>query len=260
MKRLKHIALELGILLYLSVILFFVHRAHNQLVCEDIEVSIVDKSGNFFVEARDVVDIVNQKGDQGVGIPLRDINVLDLENEIEKHSSIASAEVFRCIDGKLRIHVTQRRPVVRVVNYNGKGYYIDSEAAMMPLSETYTARVPVATGNLNVPFIKGRTTDVTEDDELGRKSVLADLYTLAKMVDGDEFYSALIEQYYVDADNQFYLIPKMGPKIIEFGTLEHAEEKFFKLTAMYKSGFPLKGWSNYKKINLKFKNQVVCTK
>ena len=38
------------------------------------------------------------------------------------------------------------------------------------------------------------------------------------------------------------------------------EIKFKKLELFYKNILPTKGWNYYESVNLKFKNQIVCTK
>jgi len=48
--------------------------------------------------------------------------------------------------------------------------------------------------------------------------------------------------------------------IIEFGNAENIEVKFNKLKIFYKEGLGHHKWSNYRKINLRYKNQIVCTK
>ncbi len=261
MKRLQKYVLEAFIFIYLAFALVFVYQEHKALACTKVDVNIVDGSGNFFVDEDEIIGTVNQGRNNTAGNLMSDISIRTLEELIEKHPSIDKAEVYRSIDGRLRVDISQRTPIVRVINYNGESYYLDTKGAMMPLSDRYTARVPVVTGSLNTPYLRNYTTDVTlPDDDLGRKSVLADVYKLAKFISDDAFYSALIEQIYVDSDNMFYLVPKAGPKIIEFGSVNDAEEKFFNLMAMYHSGMSLKGWDKYKKINLKYKNQVVCTK
>ena len=42
--------------------------------------------------------------------------------------------------------------------------------------------------------------------------------------------------------------------------IDNAENKLAKLEVFYKEAMMKSGWEKYKIINLKFKNQVVCTK
>lgn len=55
------------------------------------------------------------------------------------------------------------------------------------------------------------------------------------------------------------LIPRIGSHTIIFGKAEDIDIKFRKLKAMYRV-FNKIGWNLYKSINLKFKDQVICTK
>jgi cell division protein FtsQ len=45
-----------------------------------------------------------------------------------------------------------------------------------------------------------------------------------------------------------------------FGTGDDIEIKFEKLMLFYKEGLSRVGWDKYSTINLKYKNQIVCTK
>jgi len=70
----------------------------------------------------------------------------------------------------------------------------------------------------------------------------------------------MIEQLYINKKSEFELIPKIGNHTILFGDIKEMKDKFEKLIAFYKQGISKSGWNKYKTINLKFKNQVVCTK
>jgi cell division protein FtsQ len=260
MKRFKKILLETLILLYLAVVLTLVGIERSGLICTDLSVSVIDGTGGLFVEGADIKSIINKKEGQGAGSRLAGIKIGMLEAEIAKHPFVEKAEVYRTVKGSLQIDIWQRRPIIRVVNYNGESYYIDSNAAMMPLSDKYAARVPVATGSLDVPFSRRRLPVTGANDELGRTTVLADLYKLASYIDSHELYSPMIEQIHVYASHEFDLVPKVGPKIINFGKAERIEDKFFMLSAFYRHAPKFRNWAEYKSVNVKFKNQIVCTK
>jgi cell division protein FtsQ len=70
----------------------------------------------------------------------------------------------------------------------------------------------------------------------------------------------MFEQIYVGDDFEIELIPKVGNHKILIGNIENLDDKFSRLLLFYKQGLMRKGWENYSVINLKFKNQVVCTK
>ncbi|MEG2370780.1 MAG: hypothetical protein RSB23_06420 [Alistipes sp.] len=59
------------------------------------------------------------------------------------------------------------------------------------------------------------------------------------------------------------LIPRSGNHAILFGEIENAEAvqcKFDKLLHFYRNGFNKFGWEEYRTINVKYKDQVVCKK
>jgi len=64
----------------------------------------------------------------------------------------------------------------------------------------------------------------------------------------------------VNSKYEFELIPRVGSQIIELGDAENLDEKFANLKLLYLDGFNKIGWNTYKRISLKYKNQVVCTK
>jgi cell division protein FtsQ len=121
----------------------------------------------------------------------------------------------------------------------------------------------VANGYITEPFRIGQTLNIFEirHDSLPRaQRTIYDVYTLARFISGDSFWKAQIEQIYVNNQFEIELIPRVGSHIIEIGTAENIEEKFENLKLLYLEGFNKIGWNQYERINLKYKNQVVCTK
>ncbi|MEP7169164.1 MAG: cell division protein FtsQ, partial [Bacteroidota bacterium] len=76
----------------------------------------------------------------------------------------------------------------------------------------------------------------------------------------DAFWNAQVEQIYVTEQSEIELIPRVGNHRIILGDASQLDEKFNKLMIFYKQGLNNTGWNNYNTINLKFTNQVVCTK
>ena len=87
-----------------------------------------------------------------------------------------------------------------------------------------------------------------------------ELYQLGVFIYDSDFWRAQIEQIYLTQSGEFQLIPRVGAHIIEFGDISNYKDKFSKLNALYKHGLKNEGWNTYVKINLKYKDQVVCTK
>ena len=178
-----------------------------------------------------------------------------MENLLNAIPSIKSAEIFKTIDGALNIDVVQRKPILRIFYRNRQNYYIDSEGAIIPLSDKYTSRVLVANGFINEPFKPKTAINIKETGEEG---IIMELFQLADFISKHKFWHAQIQQIYVDKYGEYELIPRVGTHIIYFGKFDGYKEKFNKLYAIYEKGFSREGWNKYKTINLKYEGQVVC--
>lgn len=261
-KNIKEIFIWLSITAYLVIALSFVSEKESQIPCSSVDVAIIDNSHNHFIEEDDVISMIYNKGGKLLGYPIDSINLNNLENLINKNPSIKSSEVYRTINGVLKINIEQRTPIVRIINFNNESYYIDEQGALMPLSRNYTARVLVANGDINEPYQLNYSTDIitsSKSDELKRHCVLCDIYKLARFMYNDKFWRSQIEQIYVN-NGEYELIPRVGSQIILFGGIENFSKKFIKLKALYRQGFVNVGWNKYKSINLKYNNQIICTK
>ena len=63
-----------------------------------------------------------------------------------------------------------------------------------------------------------------------------------------------------DEKNEIVLYPRVGDHKIILGVAGDFKNKFEKLKVFYRQGLGKVGWDRYSMINLKYHNQVVCTK
>ncbi len=262
MRKLKILSLWLGIVAYLFFVLSFISDKYKEQVCEKINVNIVDSLTNRFVTSDDVLDILLENEINILGYPIKKINTRELENLLEAESFIKNAELYKTVNGVLNVDIKQRRPILRIINRLGNSYYLDKEGSILPVSEKFTSRVLVANGYISEPFIENSTGSIFEADvPPGRRnSVIYELYELASFIDNSDLWTAQIVQIYVNSTYEFEIIPRVGAHVIYFGDASDYETKFRKLEALYLYGLNNKGWNNYEIINLKYKNQIVCTK
>ena len=133
----------------------------------------------------------------------------------------------------------------------------------MPLSEKFTARVPVANGYIfdKEAEKKVRTYfDPNAADTTITKTHIEQLFHIITYTNQNTFWNSSIEQLYVNADGDIEMIPRVGNHTVILGNDNFLEEKFKKLLVFYHEGLNKKGWDKYSSINLKYKDQVVCTK
>jgi cell division protein FtsQ len=93
-----------------------------------------------------------------------------------------------------------------------------------------------------------------------KRSSLRDAYQLVQFISRDRFWSAQIDQIYIDEDDEIDIIPRMGRHLIHLGSIDNYEGKLKNLKAFYDQVLPETGWSRYNFINLEFSDQIVCKK
>ena len=168
------------------------------------------------------------------------IDLYDLENNVSKNPYVAKADVFLTVDGKLISVVKQREPIARILG-DGEAYYIDKQGVKMPLSTNYSSRVLLVSG-------------IYDQEEI------TVLLKFIKAIKKDDFLHKEIVAIKKSAENEFQLSVRSGDYKIDFGKLTKIDLKFKKLKAFYNTTFEDKTIQNYKTINVKYHNQVVCTK
>jgi len=141
----------------------------------------------------------------------------------------------------LIVSVLQRTPVFRVVGKSGS-FYVDSLGKKIEMTPERTEKMIIVTG-----FLKN-SADIEK------------ILPFIMYINKDDFWKSQIQQIYRSENGEIKIIPLIGNQIIEFGDVENYRRKLRNLKALYEQGFSKTGWQKYSKINLKFKDQIVCTK
>lgn len=242
-----------GMLGGLVFALAFVNKQEQELTCKKVNVSVYPLDVRFFNRQR-VLEVLRHSIGQNrklIGLPMKEIDIAKFERELTKQIHIEKAHVFMDMHGELNIKVTQRTPILRVIRFDGNQYYLDRNGYKIPVSEYFTAHVPIANGNIFERYEKGDTVYSFVGNQL---------YNMASYVDKDPFLKAFIEQIFVRADNELVLVPKLGRAYFVFGTTENLEEKFEKMLVFCREGLNRIGWNKYKSVDLRFKGQVIGKK
>lgn len=224
---------------YFPVILAFVASSQRSMVCSEVRVAVRDSMEARFVSAENVrLELLKSFPDL-LGAPLSSLNFEELEAHIGQHSAIRSVEVFNSGSGVVHVEVSQHAPILRVFAPEGT-FYLDVEGRRIPVSDHFSARVLVASGA------------ISKD--------LEPLLKLARMVEADEFLKAQMEQLYVRRNNDFVLVPRVGDHLILLGQPEDLAHKLRNLRLLYTEGLNPREWNEYRTINLKYKNQILCSR
>jgi cell division protein FtsQ len=234
----------------LAALMSFIETKKLEMVCKDVKVYI---PGNQLLVDREEVDKMLLVGSNSLlGRRIENINIHELENRLKANPFIEFAKVYADMDGVINVAISQRQPILRIINKFNQDYYIDENALKIPLSNTFTARVLVANGNIDELFANRVDTLHTP--------VLREVFKTAEFIRQDSLWDAQIEQVFITAKKEIELIPRVGNHRILLGNADSLEVKFKNLEVFYKQALPKVGWDAYKVINVKYANQVVGVK
>jgi len=251
----KSIFVATGIVIYMLFALSFSkHKAYEQR-CTKVNVEILDSTENMFVSAKDIDKIIAQNELNVIGYPVKEINSLVIEEEIEKHPSIETVHVYGNVKGSINVRVEQRNPILRILSNEGNNYYIDDKGKLMPLSDNYTSRVLVVTGDIDRNYKDFKNQDYSS---VKSDSLLHQIFVLSSLIKADKYWAAMCDQITVNKAQELVLIPKIGAKRILFGNGQDYPKYLKTLTTFYKEVLPVVGWGKYKSIDLQYNQQIVC--
>ncbi len=247
----------------LFVLLGFTTTEYNSEVCKKYIIRIDYGKADVLVTQSDIYQVVRLTGNLLKGQQLGTIDFERIESEISHQSYVKNAQVYMTLEGIVEIEVVQRQPILRIFNEKGESFYLDGLGNLLPLNPAFSARVLVATGSIPESFSMKTcylNDKVRKNDSVSYYSVMYNLYKLSAFITENKFLKAQIEQIYVDPNGEFELIPRIGTHSIVIGNAENLQDKFERLFVFYRYGLSKIRWSKYNIINIKFKNQVVCSK
>ncbi|MBP6793531.1 MAG: hypothetical protein KA143_00675 [Saprospiraceae bacterium] len=259
--KIKHLASNENMLRYalIATLLVFgflynkAHRVKMRSLTGQLNVHVKHlESGNDFITGEEMrTRITNKFQSEFANKPIGSLSPIEIESGLKSMDFVKSADVYVDANSRLNVLVTQREPILRIINHEGYSLYVDKDGTTMPASLHYSPRVLVAYAD--VP----NTIDTLS---LNRPGVQSDLFKLTHIIREDRFLNTLIEQMATDNDGDWILVPKLGPSKIRIGGLDNMDEKVESIKKVYKKILPAEGWDKYSVINLKFKGQVICTK
>ena len=242
MKKIFFVIIATLLAAYFAVSIFlFSGEKHEKPVCKEVEIVIKDSLEKHFLGEKDIVAYLKRTNNYPLNKKSDSIKIHDIENALLKNDIIETAEVVQAISGKIKIVISQKMPILRVFS-SGGSYYVDETGQTMPSTLGQAIYVPVASGNIEKAF------------------AVSELYEFALFLQKNDFWNDQIDQIYVRTVNDIEIIPRVGSHRIILGSLDNYEKKLEHLRLFYEQVIPKMGWEKYSVINLKYRNQIVCTK
>lgn len=228
----------------------FVERNQQDKLCNNIMVTIDNQLENHFINEQDIIALITDNGNkQIIGAPLYKLPLKKLEKEVMAHKYVENAEVFKDLKGNLVVKVDQNRPIARIIRPYAPDAYISHHGEILPVSDRYTARVVI---------VKGQLSDRLIEEGLSKENKGEQLFDLLQYLQNNSWWQAQIAELSLDRLGNITMYPQIGKQEIYFGKAEKFNEKFKKLDIFFKQILPYKGWNHYQKVNVNYKDQIIC--
>jgi cell division protein FtsQ len=224
-------------------------RIKDSKKCTGVEINIKAISSNFFVDKGDILNIITAGSNENLlDRVVSSFDLQAIELELQKNIWVKKAQLFFDNNEKLHVNVIEREPLARVFSNLGTTFYVDKDLSMLPLSEKFSARLPIFTN-----FPSDKKVLLPSDS-----SLLRDIISISLAIQKDSFHMAMIEQIDITAQQTFEMLPKFGNAVIVVGDAKNIENKLSKLRLFYKEIMVKAGWNMYSEINIQYNNQVVA--
>ena len=228
------------ILLVLSLIfsigvLYASNLKNNSRIINKIHVEIIPKS-SYFITADSIRNSINKY----ILTSKDSISLSKIEQEIDKNTYVEKSQVYMKIGQELNVDIKQKEPIARVITSDSI-FYLDKNSNFMSLSKLKSSNVPLIFGFSEYPDLKYLT-------------------EISLIIKNDEFLNKKISQIFIKDDQKIDLKIRGNNTIIEFGNNNRLKNKIQNLKAFYNRAISKNEIDKYKKINLRFENQVVVVK
>lgn len=222
-------------------VLGMTNRHEDVRLCSGVDLHITDSLHFDLIDEDMVLSLLKEHSLDPIGSPLEAIDVEAIEQTLALHPLVGKAQCYKTGGDMLRINLSGKVPLVRVLNNRGQDFYVDSHGEILS-QHSLAVQLPVATGYI--------------DREFASKELLE----VVRAIDRSEFWKAQVEQINVTSDKQIELVPRVGDHLLILGTADNIEDKLERLVNFYEKGLDNVGWNKYRSISVAYENQVVCKK
>ncbi len=258
MKKVLNRILWITALIITLVATVFANIEYHKRPTQDLKVEMAWSLNPTLASVDGVKKKILDKSPHIVGQRIENLKLEEIESKVAENSQFTDVRAFLKINGDIVMKLKSRKAILRVFDEKGYNLYLGKGKVLMGTSLSNSQRLLVASGHL--PYLSPEEKIRVLNDERKLPQIYSDVYDLAELIHDDEFLDALIDQIYITKKGEAELIPKIGVKLIEFGNFENMEKKLENLKTFYINGKDIVDWQKYRSINIKFDNQVVCSK
>ena len=245
------------IAIVIVVLAIFANYRNGERFCKGVHIDISYSDATQLTDTADIALILQQTYDDITTKQLKQIDLAALQHAIlDKNPYLLNATANQTLSGWISLQIVQRTPIALLYT-NKKGisnptYYIDDTGMLLPVRLS-PQKTPILSRLLP---INGNTAQFITDTV-----ALRNLYHILQLINTNATYQALIGQIYITNNNDICAITEIAPEtIINFGSFDSFDKKLKTLTAFIDRQLKTANAPTYSQINLKYRNQIVCTK
>ena len=210
-------------------------------LCRGVDLHISDSLHFDLIDEEMILSLLQEHSMDPVGLPMDGIELERVETTLLLHPLVGKVQCYKTGGDMLRINISSKVPLVRVMNNRGQDFYVDSRGEILS-QHSLAVQLPVATGYID------------------RRYASDELLKVVRAIDRSEFWKAQVEQINVTKDRQIELVPRVGDHLLILGTADDVENKLDRLMNFYEKGLDNVGWNKYRSISVAYEGQVVCKK
>lgn len=173
---------------------------------------------------------------------IADVDMEQVNKLLTSNPWIERGSAFIDLNDSLLIEAKEYEPVLRVFGVDGRSVYVTDEGVVIPSSPSYTPHLIIASGHFE-----------QEND-------IPEALVIARAIGEDEYLTEHIGQIYLNPDHEFEMTVNNLPAKVIIGDTCGIDDKLERLKIMLEKYNNTEELIGYKTLDLKYKNQIVCTK
>ena len=227
-------------------------KTENSILCKQVEIELIDNKAYKMLDEGEIFSSLwpEEKDGFRYGKNPALFDLRKLEKRLEKNPWVFSSDVYFDQHRTLHVDVQQRTPLARGFTPDGNSFFMDKSYSILPVKSNDVISLPVFTNFFINPA------SATGKDS----GVLKRIVSLSEFILADSFWMAQVETINISSDGTFELTTQVGDQNILLGDRDDWRNVFTKLKILYQHLNKENGWSKYEKIDLQFKDQVVCVR
>ena len=250
----KILSIVVWVLTAAALVALFVFARENYLDLPIQSVNLIPESEGGFVKQNALHDeIETMCANKKIGTA----NMLEIQQKLNNNPWIESNTSYIDLNGHLNVSFKEYEPQLRIFGKDGCSVYLTNKGTVIPSSSIYTPYVLIASGNFEV---QNDSVAYQLNDSIKQDINLIKALHWFKAINSNSFIKNCTGQLYCNKKNEFELtIRGIEAKVIVGDTCD-AADKLKRLETFMKQRINNQETKTFKSINLKFKNQIVCTK